>query len=818
MITAPFNFVPLSDKVFFPDWAEKVSHDIPFEDAQSGEIDITITAKSPIFVRDGKDGERFCNHNGTYYIPGSSVKGMVRNVLEIMSFSKMSEELFDDDTYAVRDLSNAKNFYMSEMNQHNNTTLCGWLKREKNEKGEYEYSIEDCGVPGRIQHNQIDYALNVEFAKYFQPNEFDAKNQDQKSAEYKYNLVGGNIHTIAVGEKYRSQTNAKYDLREFYKYDKNGKNKAKLILTGQPTPRQNTGKMGDGKGFEFLFFDTKGTLKVNKQVMDNFLFAYFDKRDTQPKESPDWTFWKKKLEKGEKVPVFFQKNGNLVKHFGLSYLYKLPYSHSIKDGIPKSHFEDRLDLAETIFGYIHKKSKTALKSRVQFSHFKAQNVVELKPRTEILGTPRASYYPVYIKQNSTDYKTYMDSNFKIAGWKRYPIHKGSNVSKTTDTGNENVGTTFTPLKEGVVFKGKLRYHNLKKTELGAILSALTFHNTNECYHNIGMAKSLGYGKIDIQLKGIDNIEEYLKNFELEISEQIENWSSSIQLQELLSMAAEQNNSGNSKLEYMELNEFADNKSKTKDFFKRYTKLQNIKIVTPKSLITQEDIEELREKQKQRKEEEFKKEKEKEAQLRHDKEWDIVCESNNIYTLETFIKKYPNSKYLNKAENKIEELKQREQETKEQEAQKEANEKWIAIQKVDKKYYQKALEDFIDKYPNSNFIDDAKQELKKLENKPKVQDKALDFSQAKDGKGIERVIKSIQNPNNEDKKLLEEAIIKIYPTLNAKKKKQFMKVKQILNWIGQDRFNKIIDELNSYSKKDIDVLSSLKDRGISFDAK
>ena len=31
MITAPFNFVPLSDKVFFPDWADSVSHDIPFK-------------------------------------------------------------------------------------------------------------------------------------------------------------------------------------------------------------------------------------------------------------------------------------------------------------------------------------------------------------------------------------------------------------------------------------------------------------------------------------------------------------------------------------------------------------------------------------------------------------------------------------------------------------------------------------------------------------------------------------------------------------------------------------------------------------------
>jgi len=115
MITAPFNFVPLSEKVFIPEWGEWVSHDIPFKDGESGEIEVTITAESPIFIRDHLDEKRFCNHKGQYYIPGSSLKGMVRSVLEIMSFGKMRpgehEGNMDDVRFSVRDLSNAKNFY-----------------------------------------------------------------------------------------------------------------------------------------------------------------------------------------------------------------------------------------------------------------------------------------------------------------------------------------------------------------------------------------------------------------------------------------------------------------------------------------------------------------------------------------------------------------------------------------------------------------------------------------------------------------------------------------------------------------------------------
>jgi hypothetical protein len=146
-----------------------------------------------------------------------------------------------------------------------------------------------------------------------------------------------------------------------------------------------------------------------------------------------------------------------------------------------------------------------------------------------------------------------------------------------------------PLKDGVVFKGKMRFHNLKKAELGALLSALTFHNTPKTFHNIGMAKSLGYGKVELKLDGVNDIDSYLKEFEFSIGEQISNWASSEPLKELLSMATEQNNEGNSKLKYMELKEFANNKTgNEQDYLRNYTALDNIKSVTVKSLLSDEE--------------------------------------------------------------------------------------------------------------------------------------------------------------------------------------------------------------------------------------
>ena len=272
-------------------------------------------------------------------------------------------------------------------------------------------------------------------------------------------------------------------------------------------------------------------------------------------------------------------------HIGLSYLYKLQYQHSVHNGLYDIHNNKKLDLSQTIFGYTDESN--ALKGRVQFSHFKmVKDTIPLQKRTEILGTPRASYYPMYIYQNGKIYSTYMDDDFLIAGRKRYPIHKSNDPTKSKETGNKNVGTTFIPLNTGVVFKGKLRYHNLKRCELGAILSALTFHNTPNTYHNIGMAKSLGYGKIDIT---IDNfkVENYLNSYEKVMTDSIKNWAISEEITELLTMATEQNNSGNSLLEYIELPEFASAKNSI-DFLKRYTKLNDIKTIKLKKTILNQE--------------------------------------------------------------------------------------------------------------------------------------------------------------------------------------------------------------------------------------
>jgi len=596
MIKAPYNFVPLSEKVFFPHWSEWVSHDIPFKDGESGEIEITITAQSPIFVGDSKEiadgkAKRFFNHNKVFYIPGSSIKGMVRNVLEIMSFSKMRagehDGNIDDLRYSFRDLSN------KDYRGHFGTDKihAGWLYKDLNG----EYKIESCGIPGRVKHDEIDNYFGINFKNKFQRGNFNEQNNSHKTAEYKYKIFHNLLRENgkAIKNNYRFKFKKDDKGRKIYSFSQAG-DEGTLVFSGQPSARNERRRRPTGKVYEFIFFKKKNPeiLNISKEMFEDFKFIYFDGRDTEPKESQDWRYWKEKLYSGEKIPVFFKSENGNIKHFGLAYLYKLPYKHRVGDGVPEEHLRDNLDLAETIFGYTSEQD--ALKGRVQFSHAKAtKNIKELNEVSLILGTPRASYYPFYLRQNGRNYVTYMDDSFRLSGWKRYPIHQ--NLTQTNDMGeNDNVVTKFKPLNAGAEFEAKIRYHNLKKAEIGAILSALTFHGNSSCFHNIGLAKAFGYGKIKIDVKH-QNINEYLREFELLMEVNIENWIDSPQLRELFTMATPQQNRSNSELEYMVLNpanrrdDFRRVKaSKGKEYLKVYSKLDNIQAVHPQTLLGDED--------------------------------------------------------------------------------------------------------------------------------------------------------------------------------------------------------------------------------------
>jgi hypothetical protein len=271
------------------------------------------------------------------------------------------------------------------------------------------------------------------------------------------------------------------------------------------------------------------------------------------------------------------------------------------------------------------------------------------------------------------------------------------------------------LKENVVFQGKMRYHNLKKEELGALLSALTFHGTKETFHNIGMAKALGYGKIKISIDGSENFQEYLKEFEMLMLQEVEGWSESVQIKELFSMAVEQQNSKSSSLKYLDLKEFAKLKN-GQNYLKNYTQLENIKTCTPLSLVNEADLEALNAHKKELLLEKEAKERAKKIEM----EYLEILESKNIQKIDSFLSKHPDFEKAQELQELKMTLEQQQTESKFQKVNEAAQNAWDSIH--DPKYkskLQKALQGFIKKWEKKNkgsefvleLVERAKQELK-----------------------------------------------------------------------------------------------------------
>jgi hypothetical protein len=80
-----------------------------------------------------------------------------------------------------------------------------------------------------------------------------------------------------------------------------------------------------------------------------------------------------------------------------------------------------------------------------------------------------------------------------------------------------VFSEFFPLKSGTTFNTIIRYHNLKKVELGALISAISFFNQHDKFHSIGGAKPYGYGKVKLSIKEIEKYLPSIIEFENEMN-------------------------------------------------------------------------------------------------------------------------------------------------------------------------------------------------------------------------------------------------------------------------------------------------------------
>lgn len=164
-----------------------------------------------------------------------------------------------------------------------------------------------------------------------------------------------------------------------------------------------------------------------------------------------------------------------------------------------------------------------------------------------MGSPKPTYYPIYTQQNGTEgqmissagklvtYKTFLDDDAKLRGWKRYPVReKETDYFEVDDNQYQNT-SPFKPLSANTEFECTVRYHNLKEEELGALIYAINVNDN--CLHSLGFCKPYGYGVVKIEIINLkeEEIKRLKEVFIKLMSENIDNYKSSQQIRELKEM-------------------------------------------------------------------------------------------------------------------------------------------------------------------------------------------------------------------------------------------------------------------------------------------
>jgi CRISPR-associated protein (TIGR03986 family) len=589
-VTAPFQFARIPRAVWFPDWGKWVSHDVPFVDGYSGTIDIEIEAMTPLLIggerrkaAETQVGEVWPVQlpDGTYAIPGSSLQGMIRNILEIACFGKLGPWV-EQRRFGIRELTPAsKPFYQDRMLQstgHNPINVqplvkAGWLRKNA---GQFEFKA--CEL-ARIEFSELAAIAGNTQNQWTSRSDIKARYDTLGAANVRQSLFVEDASCNPVHSHRNNSLSIAYAKASRAEKHNTNRRTGAIIMSG------NTGVKTPAKHMEFFFFDDKPTINLSTDFSARFeeFLEIHEPNDGRPK-NPNWSNYRDNGYPGEKpfrdggwMPIFYLGNTEKIESFGLAYMFKLAHLHDTHTMLAhsSSQHSDKsgYDFPSLIFGGIGDSGEStmfsySLKRRASFDWAIAEptvksiealynaeyNNVEQDNRsspptppanaTVLLG-PKPSYFPIYVRQPARkDNRLTRGNNDKVnepfatytpikgadatksapelSGVKiwpvsgkslffdlpRAPVKSGTDSSRSASSKATQVHLHALP--EKTKFITQLHIHNLRASELGALLWALTFQDERalagefgKSRHRIGMGKPYGMGEIRMRIQNVN---------------------------------------------------------------------------------------------------------------------------------------------------------------------------------------------------------------------------------------------------------------------------------------------------------------------------
>lgn len=425
---APYNFVPLPETVLTIEGGEKKKvveglNDKYHADRHTGHIDLVITTETPLYTRCATPPEVWSKYRGNDYfeddkpkvtavrecqdffhhgdekkipvIPGSTLRGMTRALVEILAYGKMN---FVTDAKivhrAVADPSSLGKKYREQMLGRNKDYPRIWLDYPSpNLRGGYLEVINDEWFIRPAVTHQDESLIHVSYESAV-----DAFGRDvERHTTYPCWVIPRKRRTREKSDKFKLDMATTGQISFAQTEDEtDGWRKAKLVVSG----------FMNNKKMECAIYEPDTNAKLIEIKRGDRLLYQEDMRLSREKKNTP-----RKLKPSE--PIFYLLNDkNELIFFGTTMMFRLPYTNTVHNLIPeKLRRFNEIDLAEAIFGTVELPNKPKnfsgrqLAGRVFFSDAICQtqnpffdNDKQGRIVPKILSSPKLTSFQLYLVQ------------------------------------------------------------------------------------------------------------------------------------------------------------------------------------------------------------------------------------------------------------------------------------------------------------------------------------------------------------------------------------------------------------------------------------
>lgn len=488
--TAKYNFVPLSARIL----PSPIENDHPMGDEArqnayttyvknngklSGYIDMEITTMTSCFVGWKERESNFFAPAGKPVIPGSTIRGMIKNLFKIVTSSAMRNTKDDADFTdkklyyrAVGAAGALANDYKNELvdrvvhegnDRYSKTKALGGYLARKRDGSYWMFPVEFDAVRNRPRVQSVNRSNKNGLVEINKPS--------------KGQMIS---HSGAMFSKARYYVFDRIDATNCFHVDSEIiKNYAEDVTRAEAINLLKSSTSYNQTRFEFGISGTEAADFIGDDEFDYITPCFY---------LPERT-----------------NNPNTIKSMGHNPFYRIQYRKSIDDHIPAPMKEDIIDFTDAIFG-----RKELWGSRVFFEDAELVNDNPAMDREEyvkeLLG-PKPTSYQFYLKQQDrTRTPENWNSKAEISGYKMY-WHQPNNTDWTVDRNGRNdtaldrLTQKIKPIRAGVSFKARLRFERLSSQELGALMMVFRLPlEDEECCFKIGKGKSMGLGSIRVNPK------------------------------------------------------------------------------------------------------------------------------------------------------------------------------------------------------------------------------------------------------------------------------------------------------------------------------